>query len=435
MTTLTNERTGQSLETKHTNAEACALFAQHYGDKESFLWYWIHKHVQDATRVNGTGQHDQSISFIADSFLLAIGYGLKRPMIRVHYKDQRFKLYLSQKGTICLKSGMLATLPTSPGLPPVYTHDPVGDEFYVGCLLRGAFMPGTVGYDRNSPERPLTATENEFLAKLRENPTEFLAQCSKDMNRCTFCPQPLEDPRSKAVGCGERCAKRWGVAWGLNTETEKAPSFAKAYNEQGHGLCGHVRDHAQDEMAWNVFGDWLEENGLPRCTKPAKTVVLPRNDSNGKTSTTAASPVNRILVTAPVTIEQEQSLPPNQRLYTYEREVMGRHFAGEVVLQQLDAHGRWRDKDILVTITPEPTQRTINSKDLRWNAKTQRFSAEASSMGWKAGEWPLIVNVVSQKTGAIKTFTGMKFHNPQATVDVTFAEWTCEGLTLRLYND
>ncbi len=403
MATLINDKTGQRLETKHTNAEACALFAQHLGDKNHWLWIHLHKAVQDATRINGTGQHDKSIDFIADSFLLAIGYGLKRPMIRVHYKDQRFKLYLSQKGTICLKSGMLATLPTTPGMPPVYTHDPIGDEFYVGCLLRGAFLPASAGGWRdtevrqqqqynNRQDRPLTATESEFLAKLRENPVEFLAQCSKDMNRCCYCNLPLEDPRSKGCGYGSTCAKRWGLPWGDSKDRmENAPSFAKAYNEQGHGLCGTVRDKPQDESAWMVLGDWLEENGLPRCKMPKSGVVLPRNDSNGKSSTTS-TPAPKI---------EQRKIDP---------------FMAPPIPK-----------------TPELTQRTINSQDLRWASQTLTFSIERSKLGWKAGEQPDRVNVVSQKTGVFKTFTDPKsISNDEKSLGI---EYKCETMTLRIWND
>ncbi len=389
MATLKNNRSGETLETKHTHSEACALFAQHFGDKEHWIHYWIHKAVQNATRVNGTGQHDKSIDFIADSFLLAIGYGLKRPMIRVHYKDQRFKLYLSQKGTICLKSGMLVIMPTSPGLPPVYTHDPVGDEFYVGCLVHGAFLPATNTFDgrRNVPERPLTCTESEFLQKLRENPVEFLAQCSKDMNRCCYCNQPLEDPRSKSCGYGSTCAKRWGLPWGDSKDRmENAPSFAKAYNEQGHGLCMTVRDKPQDETAWMVFGDWLEENGLPRCKKPTKTVVLPRNDSNNP---------------------QNDKFSPNST------------GAGKIPPK---------------TSTTPNILRTINSKDLRWAPQTLTFSIEQSKLGWKAGERPDRMNVVSQKTGVIKTFTDPKTNSDDKT-DALYVEYKCETMTLRIWND
>ncbi len=392
---LVNQKSGERITSNLTHEEAAKQFVERYEKSDHWILWWIHKAVQDATRVNGTGQHDKSIDFIADSFLLAIGYGLKRPMIRVHYKDQRFKLYLSQKGTICLKSGMLVTLPTSPGLPPIYTHDPVGDEFYVGCLLRGTFLPSQQGnwttFTHNRPERPLTATESEFLQKLRENPVEFLAQCSKDMNRCCYCNLPLEDPRSKGCGYGSTCARRWGLPWGDSKDRmENAPSFAKAYNEQGHGLCMTVRDKPQDETAWMIFGDWLEENGLPRCKMPKSGVVLPRNDSNGKTSTTPAPAPKIIPVTLPAAMQP------------------------------------------IVEIS-EPTQRTINSKDLRWAPQTLTFSTEQSKLGWNAGERPDRVNVMSQKTGAIRTFIDPKnISNNEKSLGI---EYKCEAMTLRIWND
>lgn len=221
-----------------------------------------------------TGSTRKALDFIADSFVVAVGYGLKRPMIRVHYKDQRFKLYLSRRGTVCLKSGMLAA-PSEDG-----SRDPVGDEEYVGCFLRGDFSPARTGYgsDRDRPLRPMTEVEREFLARLADDPVAFLAACSKDMCRCCYCAQPLEDPRSKAVGYGETCAKRWGLPWGAKKAGEKVPSFAESYDDTSHKLIIALRNNPQDVQGWAVFGDWLEDHGLTRCKAPATGVQLPRND-------------------------------------------------------------------------------------------------------------------------------------------------------------
>lgn len=222
-----------------------------------------------------------ALDFIADSFTLACGYGLKRPMIRAHYRGQRFKFYLSARGTVCLKSGKLSA-PAEDG-----SRDPVGEEEYVGCLCRGRFLQAQVGFSPdyygrpwsgNRPLRPLTEAEREFLDKLASDPVNFLAQCSKDMCRCCYCYSALEDQRSKEVGYGPVCATRWGLPWGKARKNEAVPSFARSYNDTAHDLMATIRSNRTDELAWNVFGDWLEEHGLPRCTMPDASVHLPRND-------------------------------------------------------------------------------------------------------------------------------------------------------------
>lgn len=221
----------------------------------------------------------KSLRFLADAFTVAVGYGLKRPMLRLHFGDRRFKFYLSNRGTVCLKTGAL-TAKAEDG-----SRDPIGDEEYAGCLVRGRFLPAKVGGDhyaqpRTARERELLPTEKEFMGKLVADPVGFVAQCGKDMCRCCYCGQPLEDARSKAVGYGETCAKRWGLPWGSEKAVENAPSFAKSWDEDAHGLLNAIRDDKSgDTTRWLIFADWLQEKGLPRCEVPKAGAQLPRNDN------------------------------------------------------------------------------------------------------------------------------------------------------------
>jgi hypothetical protein len=217
------------------------------------------------------------LAFLADTFTVAVGYGLKRPMLRLHFGDRRFKFYLSKRGTVCLKTGELT------GAAEDGSRDPVGDEQYAGCLLRGQFLPAKVGTEGGQPgkTRELLPTEREFIDRLAKDAVGFIAQCGKDMCRCCYCGQPLEDVRSKAVGYGEVCAKRWGLPWGTEKAVENAPSFAKSYDANAAALlfaARQVKNGVVDALAWDVFADWLEEKGLPRCKVPKADVTLPRND-------------------------------------------------------------------------------------------------------------------------------------------------------------
>lgn len=216
------------------------------------------------------------LRFLADIFTVAIGYGLKKPMLRVHFKDRRFKFYLSRRGTICLKTGALVDNAETG------SRDPIGDEEYAGCLVRGEFRPAKrfdYQYGRTETTRELLPVEAEFLERLAKDAVGFIAACGKDMCRCCYCNQPLEDAKSKKVGYGPVCAKRWGLPWGDGKAVENAPSFAKCYDDHAAGLLNAIRDdQSGDNTRWMIFADWLQEHDLPRCEVPKKGVQLPRND-------------------------------------------------------------------------------------------------------------------------------------------------------------
>lgn len=132
-----NDRTGEVLNISASKEDILSSFLKNSEDGD-WLWFWLAKHAQrHAVQANTTPSvFRDAMEFISDSFLYAIGRGLKKPMIRLHYQDRRYKIYLSGRGTVCLKSGAL-----SPG-----THDPVGDEVYMGCLYQGRFLPNRDRY-------------------------------------------------------------------------------------------------------------------------------------------------------------------------------------------------------------------------------------------------------------------------------------------------
>lgn len=272
---FTNDRTGEKVSTELTNRELLNRFSDMVGETtDSWLMFWI------AKAVNSRGSRKavkRTMHFLADLFMLPIGCGNKRPMIRLHYKGQRFKVYLSKKGTLCFKSGNLRPSAIDPvnGTVLKWSHDPVGDEFYIGCLFDGKILPAKEGWGSSRVVREFTETENEFFTHLLEEPVEFLARCSKDLNRCCYCNQPLEDERSKAVGYGAICASKWGLPWGGNYD-EKVPSFADLWDQDVHAILETIRRNPQDEFNWVVLNDWLEENGLSMKTSvPATSVTIP----------------------------------------------------------------------------------------------------------------------------------------------------------------
>jgi uncharacterized protein (TIGR02996 family) len=374
--TLRNNRSGEVVNTTLSNEEALAVFNQTHGhNDEHWLWYWIHKLAAERSRGQATGE---AMAFLGDIFVYAIGQGLTRPMLRLHYKDQRFKWYLSQRGTLCLKTGGLSG-PAEDG-----HRDPVGDERYIGCLLRGRFLARKDG----SREYKLNETEQEFLDNLAADPVGFIAQCGKDMARCCYCNQPLEDPRSKEVGYGKICAGRWGLPWGSPEYMEKAPSFSKVHNMGAAGLCQAIRANPDDEFNWLVFADWLEDKGLPRCKMPRRGVTMPREDgANGTSNRPASQPT-------PAT-----SVP-------------------------------------LTATTPvEVTPPVVSTGILQWTAASRTFSGYASDMNLPPGTFPTHLTLRSQWANNLMTFErqGMVKDREGEVVEVIYTN-TPESLILTVLN-
>jgi hypothetical protein len=264
--TFTNARTNEVVTTTLSNAEITAEFAN-VAHEKSWLWFWLVKSIQEA---QACGRYD--VEFFGDLLLFAIGMGLKRPMIRLHNNGRRYKLYLSQRGTLCIKTGAL--IPN--------THDPIGDEEYLGCIWQGKFLA--------SKDRTPLPVDREFLDNLTADPVKFMADRSKDMCRCCYCGRALEDQRSKAVGYGPDCAEHWGLPWG-ETTNEKMPSFAQLWARSMpddirsiRALCRAIRKTPGQQLEWDALSDVMEDGGYvfpivkgqtKRLTAPARTVTVP----------------------------------------------------------------------------------------------------------------------------------------------------------------
>lgn len=276
MPTFTNNRTGESVSLNLTNSEIAAKFAE-FAPADSWLWFWLAKTVSDSGPKNK--QIQDMTTFLGDMFLYAVGMGLKKPMIRAQFQSRRYKLYLSAKGTLCLKSGAVA-----PG-----TSNPVGDEEYVGCFLDGKFLPPGRGYGNNGDPRRVREDEQHFIDRLTAEPVNFLAECGRDMDRCCYCNLPLSDPRSKVVGYGKTCASRWGLPWGEKEFQENVPSFADLWakadryggsQETIRGLLAGIRTEPMNSLRWLILNDALREAGWPEervTTPPAKSFIVPRS--------------------------------------------------------------------------------------------------------------------------------------------------------------
>lgn len=380
-TTYRNDKTGATVTTNLSREEIAARFAATAGS-DHWCWYWLAKFVSER---EAQPARAGLIGFLADSFLYAIGQGLKRPMIRFQVADRRYKVYLSRRGTLCFKAGAV-----KPG-----TSDPVGDEEYLGCLFDGRFLV--------NKDRPLLAEEQEALDGLTADPVGYLAQRSKDMDRCAYCNLPLEDQRSKDVGYGATCAKRWGLPWGKSYD-EKVPSFATVWQaaasvEQRNirMMCQAVRRTPRDAAVWAVLSDALEEAGLRRVEMPERAVTIPQADKGDDGLAPAMPGARPAVQPAPVTPPAPPAPAPKAEVKTVSR----------------------------ARVKYNPAVRFVGAE--------KRFTVEASSVGLTG--YPSIIDFEG-KTGRVIPFVRREvFRNNDN--ETTHAEYTAAegGYSLVVLND
>lgn len=81
-------------------------------------------------------------------------------------------------------------------------------QFYGRVGLDGTFTPGRDASPENLPG--IVA----LLRTLAADPAGTAAAYGKATKECCFCELELTDPRSKEVGYGRDCAKRYALPWG-----------------------------------------------------------------------------------------------------------------------------------------------------------------------------------------------------------------------------
>lgn len=80
-------------------------------------------------------------------------------------------------------------------------------------------------------------------------------------------------------------------------------------------------------------------------------------------------------------------------------------------------------------------QITVNGRQIDWVSETRTAFAEASTLGLRVGQWPVTINVISHKTGNIRTWKHVGFDRNGGKYKMV----TTSGLThvwpLIVYND
>jgi hypothetical protein len=284
--TLTN-RNGQSVTTNCTNLEAATKLAGN-----EWIWLYVHRAVQQQERLEAAQRRSQetqpqgttqnqlpgvdlaaALEKIAHLMFYAIGRGLKSPRIRAAYKDIRFQIYLSKNRNVCIKAADRKESGTEKAK--------WGKQRYIGCIVKGEFIPAPINDWNKSVRRELLPVEAEFIANLAGDTVAFLAQCGKDLGTCCYCNHALDHAESKEVGYGPICAKNWGLPWGKKGYEEKVVTWTELYQSPVTGpvLAGFVRAILADpsnQLTWDILNnDFLADHGhLPlNRVNPA---LLPR---------------------------------------------------------------------------------------------------------------------------------------------------------------
>ena len=247
MATLTNSRSGESVETKFSNIEAAEIFAELPGN--DWMWFWIHKMVNEATAPSLA----DALDVLQKMFLVAVGAGLKMPKIILDYKGVRIRFYLSARGTVCLKQSLR-----------IGDTNQFGEWVYIGNLWGGQYRPRR-GYN------PIASDAEELIGVLSESDdvVNLLADLSKESNSCCYCGFELSDEESKHRGYGKTCAKNWGLPYGKRAYS--VPSIPSLFNDKMMmGFMDSVIADINNPFAWEVLSDYINEMGNESRLSPPK---------------------------------------------------------------------------------------------------------------------------------------------------------------------
>ena len=280
-----SHRDGSTITARMTEQDAFSWCADNL-PADHWLRYWVHKYVNTHLDRQTTDDMGNALEQVAHAMIYAIGQGLKRPRIRAQFNDQRFQLYVTKGGNLGIKWQDRRGTTDQDTASDLWTK-----SRYIGCIAGGRFIPGSTTYGSTTKIK-LSDNQQEFLSRLQEDPTGFLAECGKDLGSCCYCNNPIDVPDSKEAGYGEICAKRYGLPYGKELYDEKVVTFSGLYScsTDGPTLQAFMRTICADpynQNHWSTLSDWLLERGvrfpkdknttsglrLPKA--PGKAVLLP----------------------------------------------------------------------------------------------------------------------------------------------------------------
>jgi Family of unknown function (DUF6011) len=154
-------------------------------------WFWVKKLAAPKVQVKTV-----DLTALHDFFDAADG---KFPSM-VYRTEAGTKLRLS-------KAGPASKYPKS--LNVTDTSKKFAERVWFGRIgLDGGFTPAA------RLDQPTVTAIVAALEAFAANPTQAAAQYGFDTGECCFCAAELTDPKSKAVGYGPVCAKKWHLPWG-----------------------------------------------------------------------------------------------------------------------------------------------------------------------------------------------------------------------------
>lgn len=186
---------GRSIESLHTFQQARAIlekmpnkntFAQDLlrATKPSIAQtYWIHKLACDANIPVAIG-----VAVPEMSKILALFNDAKK-----HLKKPRITFILSNDEVVLSMAG-------DESRNPGHLYLKVNEVYRGKITPAGKFIP----FECDS-------SITEYLRKFAENPVLIAANYGKETQVCCFCATELTDDRSRAMGYGPICARRWNL--------------------------------------------------------------------------------------------------------------------------------------------------------------------------------------------------------------------------------
>lgn len=210
MTTYTNKKTQETVESSLSNQDAWEKCLQNGGD---WLLYWVHKIANQATE-----NFKRSYAEIFGLFE-ATKNSLKRPQMFIRWsidldaKWNEVQDALQEEHADCeVIAKQFACEVRNSSRVRIYKSSRSNNL----CFKRNSYYQGCIQEKTGKffTDKKIDKEMQSLLDRLEENPLDFLSKLGKISGVCQFCNHPLTDARSKSKGYGPICAKNWGLPWG-----------------------------------------------------------------------------------------------------------------------------------------------------------------------------------------------------------------------------
>lgn len=105
----------------------------------------------------------------------------------------------------------------------------------------------------------------------------------------------------------------------------------------------------------------------------------------------------------------------------------------------------WMTQDVVLVVDLSASflkrgvvmSKTVSTKGMRYNKDAKKILTEASSLGWKPGEFPCVVKCRSHRTKIVKVFVRRAIvYDGETGAEVLYIDYAAkDGIGLRVFND